>query len=412
MFSFAKRANPSQMETLVSSIVSNKSTQDLLQSYGLNATHVTWEDTARSKGSCWGPNISDMTLCIKEGALMPVIRKPNFSDLTSDTPIEAFRLCVGNEAEGRGNKIVSLKEYLSNLETYCPDVTAHTSLLDPRDSVILTSTQCCVLPVKKGEKTEFAVQLFNYQSYEDDPAVLVILVTKDGTSAQILQKNNQTLFFNAHGKSHWLSVERLEDSRERRGEAKTRVDSFKEMKSEEKLENTIMMIQVPLVPKPRPKTRGICYAEALSLGGGFGAASEDGFDGIIRQSKCLGKAKGHGMDMGQVGIGSEEGPFIGTKGIKLVRDTRFPIRCTYQYYRVTDENFVSEKSISDIAQQLNQVVSVSVATGSLVFSDDATRKTEPVLTDPKPTDTPFGKPAHYKSVNTSALWGLDSMANF
>ena len=54
----------SQTQDKVSNIVLNKQTQDLLHSYGLKAHSVTWEDTGRYKGSCWGPNISDMTLIV------------------------------------------------------------------------------------------------------------------------------------------------------------------------------------------------------------------------------------------------------------------------------------------------------------------------------------------------------------
>lgn len=34
----------------------------LLYSYGYDIMDVTWEDTARNKNSCYGSNISDMTL--------------------------------------------------------------------------------------------------------------------------------------------------------------------------------------------------------------------------------------------------------------------------------------------------------------------------------------------------------------
>jgi hypothetical protein len=361
-----------QIDTIVSNITSHHSTKDLLHAHGLNSTSVTWEDTGRSKGSCWGPNISDMTLVLKDGArLMPVIRKPNFSDVTYDTPIDSFRLLVGNEKAGTKNKIISLKDYLSNLSTYCPDARSNVNLYNKRDSVILTSTQCCILPVEKGKKTEFAVQLFNYQSYNDNPAVLVILVSKNGTSTQILQTSNQKLFFNDKGTARYFDVERLEDVRERRGEAKTRVDSFKEMNKEEKLDNTIMMIQVPLVAKERP----------------------DHF-GMARTVNCSDtplKKKGRGMDMGQLGLGSESGAFVGTKGLELIRDTRFPIRCTFQYYRVTDEDYISEKNIVDIAAQLSQVANVSVASGSLVIGDKTDRKTESDLDQPNVTDFHFGK---------------------
>jgi hypothetical protein len=52
-----------------------------------------------------------------------------------------------------------------------------------------------VIPVDNNT-TEFAVQLLNYQSSSDNPSVLVILATKFGTSAQIIETLNQKLFFN------------------------------------------------------------------------------------------------------------------------------------------------------------------------------------------------------------------------
>ena len=100
----------------VSSIVHNNATQDLLSSYGIRAHSVTWEDTARNKGSCWGPNISDMTLVVKNGEqLMPILRKPNFSDVTDDVPIDTFKLLVGNESKLSPSKVITLKEYLQNI---------------------------------------------------------------------------------------------------------------------------------------------------------------------------------------------------------------------------------------------------------------------------------------------------------
>lgn len=264
---------------------------------------------------------------------------------------------------------------------YCPDARVGVNLSDTRDSVVLTSTQCCVIPVEKGKKTEFTLQLFNYQSYDENPAVLVILVSKNGTSAQIIEKSNQKLYFNDKGTSRYFDVERLQDARERRGESKTRVSSFNEMKHEEKLENVIMMIQVPLVVKTNPVRQ-----EGLSV--------------------CNFRTRGTGMDMGQIGLGSSAGSFVGIKGIELVHDNRFPIRCTYQYYRVTDENFIGESDITDIATQFSQVSSVSLASGSLVVGDKTARKTEPDLDNPKNTDSPFGK------LDQDKTWGLQAMSIF
>ena len=68
----------------------------MAQDNGLNITNVTWEDAGRFKDSCWGPNISDMTLNTN-GKNMPVIRRPNFSDKTADMKIRHFKVTVGNE---------------------------------------------------------------------------------------------------------------------------------------------------------------------------------------------------------------------------------------------------------------------------------------------------------------------------
>ena len=38
----------------------------LAKSYGIEMMNVAWEDCARTKGSCFGSNISDMTLIIKD----------------------------------------------------------------------------------------------------------------------------------------------------------------------------------------------------------------------------------------------------------------------------------------------------------------------------------------------------------
>jgi hypothetical protein len=381
----------------VSSLITASSTAGLLSAYGLKANRVTWEDTGRNKNSCWGPNISDMTLVIKDNnLLMPVIRTPNFADVTQDVPIENFRL-------NYKGSVISLKALLKDYNLY-----------DDRDKEILTSSQCCVLPVVPGEKTEFAVQLFNYQSTQEEPAVLVILVSKLDTSIQVLDSANTKLFFDDNKVAKWFSVERLEDVRKRQGVAKTRVDSFKEMTNEEQQDNTILVIQVPLKQKARP-TRG------MSCGAAFGAPAAFGSAPAFNSAPAFGSAPAFnsapafgsaytteinhemtslymdrlesleiedpvyrsiapapsGMDMGQIGLGSSAGPYLGTKNITLVRDTDYPIRCTYQYYRVTDVDYIDETMIKDIKEQLDQSLKNATHSGSLVLSESNNRLTEP-----------------------------------
>ena len=123
--------------------------------------------------------------------------------------------------------------------------------------------------------------------------------------------------------------------------------------------------------------------------------------------------KQHGMDMGILGLGSEEDDFIGTKNLELKRDTRFPIRCTFQYYRVTDENSINEHYVKDIAEQLNQATKIALDSGSLVLST-TDRKTEPTLNKPVPTDNPFQKFENKTHLNKlqQNVWGNNSIVGF
>lgn len=415
------------MASKVASIVTSRQTQDLLNAYGLKAHSVTWEDTGRTKGSCWGPNISDMTLVVKNGnTLMPVIRKPNFSDVTVDVPIEAFNV-------NYKGSVKPLKTVLEELKVY-----------DTRDTAVLTSSQCCVLPVELGSKTQFALQLFNYQS-GSEPAVLVVLASKNGTSVQVLDSSNTKLFFDDLGTARWFTAERLEDVRIRAGDVKTKVDSFKEMKAEEKLDNTIMMIQIPLKRKQqyRGKHGAVLYGGGAVYGGAASSALKFGMKGSSYTVKANSKSqpkeyaeeedcdmggglfddddlvlddmhsalkaakeskmnqlldvlsagsnsrsalqkKSRGMDMGQIGLGDTVGSYTGTRGHTLTRDANLPVRCTFQYYRVTDDGTLDEKSVQDIKEQLDQSLRVAVGHGSLVLNTTSGRVTEPILT-PNPS---------------------------
>lgn len=100
-----------------------------------------------------------------------------------------------------------------------------------RDTSILTSAQFCVLPLYDAS-VEFNPRIFNYQSEDQgmwlcrhhttktnglllDPAVLVVVATAQGTSAQVVSGEypGQKLFFNVGGRAADLVATRLEDDR-------------------------------------------------------------------------------------------------------------------------------------------------------------------------------------------------------
>ena len=192
--------DPTYIQTIenTAAMVWNDKVLGLASEYGLDLVNVTWEDTGRYYGSSVGPNISDVTIQVQHVdpqsgeyvlTLMPVIRYPNFSDLTADISPDDFYLLVGNE---RGEELhsISLTEYLHDFRNYLHNPGSwagrETSLLAPRDSHVLVSAQAAFLPVPQEGKAEFNPVVFNYQSHAEDPAVLVILATREGTSATII----------------------------------------------------------------------------------------------------------------------------------------------------------------------------------------------------------------------------------
>lgn len=230
---------------------------DLAHAHGLKINSITYEDTGRDKNSCVGPNISDMTLTVDDRR-MPIIRKPNFSDVTCDLKIADFKVTVGNETKDGELRRIPLTEYIEKLKDFNPD-TAHEdqkSLLNDRDEHLLASAQACVLPLGHGtdadgkeiKEVEFVPEIFNYQSRGADPAVMVIVASSQGTSATVLTSRAQKLYFNRGGESVQFLAKRLSLDRKERG-----VEDKGDMSAEEQDRNLIMVFQIPL-KKPNPPT--------------------------------------------------------------------------------------------------------------------------------------------------------------
>ena len=254
------------------SMIYDQSSQTLADRWGLDILDVTWEDTGRYDNSAVGPNISDMTIQVQQQDpdtgeyslhLMPVIRYPNFADLTGDVPIDQFYVLTGNE-KGDDLERVSLQEILGNLRSYLsePDSWAGsaTSLLADRDSHVLVSAQAAFLPIPQGDEATFNPVLFNYQSYPGDPAVLTLLVTREGTSATIIDNQRdgfdaghtwgQRLFFNQNGERASLTGQRLSDFQtESSDETPVSSEQPTNTEAEKAGLNMVMLIQVPLKQK-------------------------------------------------------------------------------------------------------------------------------------------------------------------
>ena len=353
---------------LTAGMVSDRNAQAYARRQGLNVLNLTWEDTGRYKNSSVGPNISDMTIqvAVKEPrsgqtriSLMPVIRYPNFSDLTCDLDPRAFTLLVGNE-HGRPLRRISLYDFLVQPDRYLTRPNswpAKHTLVAPRDYRVLVSAQACFLPVPRSGIATFNPVVFNYQSVKGDPAVLTILATREGTSTTVIDNHRdafdtgwnwgQRLFFNDKGMRASLTGQRLSDvgPSAERGTAGPWAPDM------------VLLIQVPLKQKS-PGRAPMPLMEAASAG-----AMEF-------------KSRSSDVERAVIGHGEWEGHFIEMDDLPVERDPRFPIRVTVQFYKATSNGVVSESDIRQIKSDIDRVYRTSDSVGSLVTGGSTGRITE------------------------------------
>jgi hypothetical protein len=366
---------------------------------GLHLVNVAWEDTGRAEGSAIGPNISDFTLQVRhavaarsavapwfqddapppltrwETTLMPVIRPPNFTDVTGDVPASLFFVRVGN-ASGKELRTVPLLDVIRDLGRFA---TASASLGEgsrvdlsaPRDTHFLVSAQALFLPIPRREAAEFNPVLFNYQSAPSSPAVLAILATREGTSMTVIENRpsdqglhwGQELYFNAAGTRAYYTAERRTDVVARiAAQGGPRTEADRSMLS--RGADVMAMIQIPLVHDDRgvlpglPSGGGDGYGYSFSddplSAGGFGPS-----DATIRVRQT-------DLERAVLGHGVAQGPFREGYGSKLVRDARFPIRITIQFYKATATGDASDSDLDAIRTSISSVYAHADYVGSLV----------------------------------------------
>jgi hypothetical protein len=374
----------------VASMVNDSTAQALAQEYGLQILNVLWEDTGRWQGSSVGPNISDVTIEVVEGegsarklALMPVIRFPDFSDKTSDVRLDKLFIKVGNERRAGDDRVISLHEFLEHPTRYMslPDKgrIKGGSLLAPRDTHALVSAQAAFLPVPQGGKATFHPVIFNYQSTARNPAVLTILVTRQGTSMTIVDNSRDTvtggeswgqrLFFNAAGERAPLTAERISDVKEHgvtsNGESASLVGDDA---------NLLMLIQVPLKYREPPRR------------GYFGAGGCPNCDmAPATAAPMKAKEERDDMEVAVLGHGELQGPYTELDGLTIERDQRFPVRVTVQFYQATSTGRIGAANMAGLARQIGRVYDKGDYVGSLVV--------------PNPTD--LRRPTNWDGVSTA-----------
>ena len=384
----------------VAGMVSDGDLQQRAARRQLSVVNVTWEDTGRAEGSALGPNISDLSLQVRrkgedgqfQSTVMPVIRPPNFSDRTGDIPSDRFFVRVGNE-QGQNLRSVPLTDVLKNLKAFAakPDsILGDGNLFNARDTHFLVSAQAVFLPIPKTGKASFNPVLFNYQSAPGSPAVLTILVTRQGTSMQVIENKGedvtaagwgQELYFDNHGQRAAFTAERKADVEQRiaaQGGPKTEDDRSALQKGAEML----FLVQVPLKHKQLGRLGG-------SLPGGMGGgAMADAPMSAAAPSPPMaakpkmspkGAARAAGpstpanepsdVEQAVLGHGPNLGPYNDGHGIRLERDPKFPVRVTVQFYKATSNGVVSDIDLDSISKSIGSVYEHADAVGSLVMPD-------------------------------------------
>ena len=355
----------------VAGMVSDGPVQALAAERGLQLLDVLWEDTGRAQGSSVGPNISDATIEVvsedrgaRKLALMPVLRFPNFVDRTADVRLDKIWLKVGNERDGSADRTITLKAFLANPGRWLTGPDAGRirggTLLAPRDSHALVSAQATFLPVPQGGRATFHPVIFNYQSTRGHPAVLTLLVTRQGTSLTVVDNARDTvsggaswgqrLFFNSGGQRAPLTAERLSDVQQggttMNGEAASSLGADA---------NLLMLVQVPLVVH-RP------VRQAQPLGGAPMSAPAPA---AAMESKAAARAQSD-METAVLGHGELDGPFTELAGLAVERDPRFPVRVTVQFYQATATGQIGRAEVARLAERIDAVYTKGDYVGSLV----------------------------------------------
>lgn len=379
----------------VAGMTSNDALYASVQARGLDLLDVMWEDTGRSEGSALGPNITDLTLQVRRKdaqgqwhtAVMPVIRHPNFSDKTGDVKASDFFVRVGNHKDtGTDLETMKLTEVLRDVRKYmsAPDsIKGSGNMLAQRDTHFLVSAQAVFLPIPKHGEAEFNPVLFNYQSAPGSPAVLAIVATRQGTSMHVIENRTedrtqegwgQEVYFNNRGQRAAFTAQRKTDVAARI-EAQGGPQTEDDRTSLQKGADVIFLIQVPLVHANRGVLGGLGGYGFGSGGGGIGlAAPKAAATAPANEAKkddapsAQGRARSD-VEQAVVGHGPNMGPFKEGSGTNLVRDARFPIRITVQFYKATSNGVVSSADLAGIQRAIGDVYKHADFVGSLVVPE-------------------------------------------
>jgi hypothetical protein len=286
---------------------------------------------------------------------------------------------VGNERNGSLHS-VALTDVLKDVKAFASrsdSILGSGNLLGPRDSHFLVSAQAVFLPIPKSGKAQFNPVLFNYQSAPGSPAVLTLLVTRQGTSIQVIENKpedttaagwGQELYFNNLGQRAAFTAERKSDVEERIA-AQGGPKSDDDKSALQKGADVLFLVQVPL----RHQNRGY-LGGAIPKAAKASAPPPMSAPAPAAAGAPMAQAEKSDVEQAVLGHGPNLGPFNEGHRLRFERDPSFPIRITVQFYKATSNGVASDSDLDSIARSIGSVYEHADFVGSLVLPEGDPRR--------------------------------------
>ncbi len=295
----------------------------------------------------------DMSLYVHRnkisGVNVPIIKRNNFSEQFFEKTAKKITVLVGNEQGKKKLRSITFEEYLRDLGKYVGNP-KQLGIDDFKDTPILTHVQYAVLPHLEGT-TEFLIQVSNERPENNYPNKLMIVCTHQGTSAQIITKEQQKLYHNNNEKAQNFLA--------------TTTD-----KQKEEFDPTIVMIiTVPL----KYELRQDLDIQLSNL--------EQELENDLDKNKTKTKSKIQKSE--KVALTKKERDpscFHGVKKLdsefmNLIRDPSATVRCTMIKLMLTDKKELNENALQSIYEDITKVYKANSAYGELLTSEDIKRIT-------------------------------------
>ena len=134
----------------------------------------------------------------------------------------------------------------------------------------------------------------------------------------------------------------------------------------------LFLVQVPLKHRQRGLLGGALPAKPKKTAGMGGAPPPPAaMAPVARRSR---DAERSDVEQAVLGHGPNLGPYTEGPRLRLVRDPKFPIRVTVQFYKATSNGVVSDVDLDSISKSIGSVYEHADFVGSLVLPDGDPRR--------------------------------------